>query len=57
METIDTQDAVSISGQTPETSVFGKAPQPWQLLNGWSKPKRKRRKLALAEIDLWQEEN
>lgn len=54
METIDSQDTLSPSEE--EQSVFGKAPQPWQLRNNWVKPKRKRKGKKI-EIDLWKEED
>jgi len=56
METIDSQDVLSISAERSEDEVFGKAPQPWQLRNNWMKPKR-RRKSRKVEIDIWAEEN
>lgn len=56
METIDSQDVLSLSEDRSEDEVFGKAPQPWQLRNNWIPPKRKR-KSRKPEIDLWAEEN
>lgn len=55
METIEIQDALSISEDRQEEETFyGKPPQPWQRRNNWTKPKRKRKRKT--EIDLWQEE-
>lgn len=56
MEPLNTQDTLSDSGAEQEASVFGKAPQPWQLRNSWLKPKRIRKRASLKEIDLWQGE-
>lgn len=57
MRTIETQDSAPLTGEELEQETFGKSPQPWQLRNNWTPPKRKRnRAKAKIELDLWQEE-